>query len=173
MIITCSVASINEGDTVSTLRFGNRAKAVQNKPIINQEISNDQYKLMLAKLDEKTNSYKNYISQLESCLRKNKVNESAWTARSNDENILDLIDKTDIQNDSVVLDDAKIKEQEENILKLEEKNKILETGNEKYIAKIKMMEEKLNSKEEDYRLLLAKYTNLEDTNHMQNDIIDE
>ena len=173
LIITCSGASINEGDTVSTLRFGNRAKAVQNKPIINQEISIDQYKIMLARIEEKNLSYQNYIKQLEGTLRKNKVPETTWTAKSTDDNNLDQVDKTDIQNDYGLFDEAKIKEQQEKITNLDEKNKGLESEKEKFITKIKMMDEKVSSKEEDYRLLLAKYTNLEDTNQMQNDVIDE
>jgi len=63
LIITCSGASENEGDTLSTLRFGNRAKAVQNKPKINQEISVEQYKLMVMKLEEGKVTIENYALQ--------------------------------------------------------------------------------------------------------------
>jgi kinesin family member 5 len=39
LIITCSPASFNEAETISTLRFGKRAKKVRNKPKINKEVS--------------------------------------------------------------------------------------------------------------------------------------
>lgn len=81
LIVTCSTAVINEGDTLSTLRFGNRAKAVQNQPKINQEITVEQYKLILAKLDEKFTGLQGYAGQLESVLRKNKIPEPSWAEK--------------------------------------------------------------------------------------------
>lgn len=39
LIITCSLSAFNDRETLSTLRFGNRAKAIKNKPIANTERS--------------------------------------------------------------------------------------------------------------------------------------
>lgn len=37
LIITCSPSSFNEAETLSTLRFGVRAKSIKNTPKINRE----------------------------------------------------------------------------------------------------------------------------------------
>ena len=48
LIITCSSTVYNELETISTLRFGIRAKAVKNKPKVNKECTIAELKLMLA-----------------------------------------------------------------------------------------------------------------------------
>lgn len=47
MIITLSPAQINLAETLSSLRFGQRAMAVQNKPKQNKELSSNELKVML------------------------------------------------------------------------------------------------------------------------------
>lgn len=47
LIITCSPSSYNEAETISTLRFGQRAKKIQNKPKINKEMSIAELKMLL------------------------------------------------------------------------------------------------------------------------------
>jgi kinesin family protein 5 len=39
LIITCSPAKYNLDETISTLKFGARAKQVKNKPKINKELT--------------------------------------------------------------------------------------------------------------------------------------
>eukprot|EP01015_Nassula_variabilis_P035150 TRINITY_DN8786_c0_g1_i2.p1 TRINITY_DN8786_c0_g1~~TRINITY_DN8786_c0_g1_i2.p1 ORF type:complete len:192 (-),score=48.21 TRINITY_DN8786_c0_g1_i2:11-586(-) len=39
LIIACSMCSYNDKETLSTLRFGNRAKSIKNKPMVNVERS--------------------------------------------------------------------------------------------------------------------------------------
>lgn len=39
LIITCSPSNSNDSETLSTLRFGTRAKTIENKPKINKEVS--------------------------------------------------------------------------------------------------------------------------------------
>jgi len=48
LIITCSAASYNAAETLSTLRFGKRAKLIKNKPKVNRSYSVAEYKHMLA-----------------------------------------------------------------------------------------------------------------------------
>ena len=52
LIITCSPASYNEPETLSTLRFGVRAKAIKNKPKVNKEYSIAELKLLLNQANE-------------------------------------------------------------------------------------------------------------------------
>ena len=53
LIVTVSSALFNENETLSTLRFGLRAKAVKNKPVVNKELSMAELRLMVAKANEK------------------------------------------------------------------------------------------------------------------------
>jgi len=39
LIVTCSPSSFNSEETLSTLRFGNRAKAIKNKAHVNREFT--------------------------------------------------------------------------------------------------------------------------------------
>nr|BAN16545.1 ADB2008819 [Acytostelium subglobosum] len=66
LIINCSPSSYNEVETVSTLRFGNRAKNIKNKAKINQERSAAELKILLAKAEKEIESLKEYTKELES-----------------------------------------------------------------------------------------------------------
>ena len=52
LIVTCSPSPFNEAETLSTLRFGVRAKSIKNKPKVNREYTIGELKLMLAKVNE-------------------------------------------------------------------------------------------------------------------------
>ena len=52
LIITCSPSSFNEEETISTLRFGARAKKIKNKPKINKESTIEELMEKLAKAEE-------------------------------------------------------------------------------------------------------------------------
>ena len=52
-IITCSPSLYNEAETVSTLRFGKRAKMIKNKLTQNKELSLEQLKILLTKAEKK------------------------------------------------------------------------------------------------------------------------
>lgn len=52
LIINCSPSLYNENETLSTLRFGFRAKSIKNKPKINREYSILELKSLLAKAHE-------------------------------------------------------------------------------------------------------------------------
>jgi len=47
LIVTCSASLYNEQETISTLRFGIRAKNVKNKPVINKEITTAELQIQL------------------------------------------------------------------------------------------------------------------------------
>ncbi|KAJ2665319.1 hypothetical protein IWW48_000207 [Coemansia sp. RSA 1200] len=65
LIINCSPSSFNASETVSTLRFGMRAKSIKNKAKVNQEFSPAELKLMLKKSRAQCISFQAYISALE------------------------------------------------------------------------------------------------------------
>lgn len=53
LIITCSPSLYNEAETISTLRFGKRAKMIKNKLTQNKELSLEQLKILLTKAEKK------------------------------------------------------------------------------------------------------------------------
>jgi kinesin family protein 5 len=65
LIINCSPSSYNDAETISTLRFGVRAKAIKNKAKINAELSPAELKQLLRKAQSQVTSFENYISTLE------------------------------------------------------------------------------------------------------------
>ncbi|KAJ1667030.1 hypothetical protein IW140_002242 [Coemansia sp. RSA 1813] len=65
LIINCSPSSFNASETVSTLRFGMRAKSIKNKAKVNQEFSPAELKLMLKKSRAQCITFQAYVSALE------------------------------------------------------------------------------------------------------------
>jgi kinesin family protein 5 len=65
LIITCSPHPYNEAETISTMRFGIRAKAIKNKPKVNRELTVAELKLMLAKSERENQRKDQRIAALE------------------------------------------------------------------------------------------------------------
>lgn len=65
LIINCSPSSYNDAETLSTLRFGVRAKAIKNKAKINAELSPLELKQLLKKAQHQVTTYENHVSALE------------------------------------------------------------------------------------------------------------
>ena len=84
LIINCSPSSYNEQETLSTLRFGVRAKAIKNKAKINAELSPLELKQLLKKSQGQITTYESYLSSLEIELQAWRSGESVpkerWTA---------------------------------------------------------------------------------------------
>ena len=66
LIINCSPSTYNEAETISTLRFGMRAKTIKNKAKINAELSPLELKQLLKKAQGQITTYEGYLSNLES-----------------------------------------------------------------------------------------------------------
>jgi kinesin family protein 5 len=65
LIINCSPSAYNYDETVSTLRFGERAKTIKQKAKVNEELSPAQLKALLKKSQGTLTTYEGYISSLE------------------------------------------------------------------------------------------------------------
>jgi kinesin family protein 5 len=65
LIINASPSSFNESETLSTLRFGMRAKSIKNKAKINQELSALELKALLRRVEQQSLTFKDYIELLE------------------------------------------------------------------------------------------------------------
>ncbi|KAI8866857.1 kinesin-domain-containing protein [Ramicandelaber brevisporus] len=69
LIINCSPCVFNEAETVSTLRFGMRAKTIKNKAKINQDLSPAELKALLKRAKSETVTYQQYIQLMEGELK--------------------------------------------------------------------------------------------------------
>ena len=65
LIITCSPAKYNLDETVSTLKFGSRAKKIKNKPKINKELSLKELQYLYEEEKRKNEIKTRRIRQLE------------------------------------------------------------------------------------------------------------
>ena len=71
LIITCSPSIYNESETLSTLRFGERAKKIKNKPKINKEITVAELQKLVERLKENLKQANARINQLENFIKQN------------------------------------------------------------------------------------------------------
>eukprot|EP00826_Nyctotherus_ovalis_P022017 TRINITY_DN17208_c0_g1_i3.p1 TRINITY_DN17208_c0_g1~~TRINITY_DN17208_c0_g1_i3.p1 ORF type:complete len:716 (-),score=267.91 TRINITY_DN17208_c0_g1_i3:108-2255(-) len=65
LVITVSPAMYNAAETLSTCRFGMRAKSIKNKAVVNKIPSISELQLTIKKLQEEVNASYNKISKLE------------------------------------------------------------------------------------------------------------
>ncbi|CAD6590665.1 MAG: hypothetical protein TREMPRED_005838 [Tremellales sp. Tagirdzhanova-0007] len=83
LIINCSPASFNEAETLSTLRFGMRAKSIKNKARVNVEMSPAELKALLKKTVAELASVREHATCLEEEVKMwrngKKVDKAEWT----------------------------------------------------------------------------------------------
>jgi kinesin family protein 5 len=84
LIINCSPSSYNEAESISTLRFGARAKTIKNKAKVNADLSPAELKALLKRVKGDAVSYKSYIAALENEISLwrsgQKVPEPSWAS---------------------------------------------------------------------------------------------
>ena len=71
LIVTCSPSPYNVAETISSLRFGVRAKGIKNKPKINREYTIAELKLLLTKAQEEIEKRDRIIIKYEENFKKN------------------------------------------------------------------------------------------------------
>ena len=76
LIVNCSPSNYNDAETVSTLRFGMRAKAIKNKAKINAEISPAELKALLKKAQSQVTSFESYVQSLDAEVQQWRAGES-------------------------------------------------------------------------------------------------
>ena len=76
LIINCSPSSYNVEETLGTLRFGVRAKAIKNKAKINAELSPMELKLLLKKAQHQITTYESYLADLQGEVQSWRVGET-------------------------------------------------------------------------------------------------
>lgn len=88
LVINCSPSSYNDQETLSTLRFGTRAKAIKNKAKVNAELSPAELKALLKKAQSQVTTFENYVHALDSEVQQWRKGESVpqdqWTPKMKD-----------------------------------------------------------------------------------------
>lgn len=73
LIITCSPSHHNDLETLSTLRFGHRAKSIKNTPKINREFTLVELKILLERAEKKLEERDKRIITLEEILKEKDI----------------------------------------------------------------------------------------------------
>ena len=118
LIITCSPSIYNESETLSTLRFGLRAKKIKNKPKINKEVTVAELQKLVDKLKENLKKANNRITQLENFIRQNglRVPESSYKIEEDEEEKSKEIEEKAKEKDAKnILEEIKKKKEYKNM----------------------------------------------------------
>ena len=118
LIITCSPSIYNESESLSTLRFGERAKKIKNKPKINKEITVAELQKLVTQLKENLKKADARISQLENYIRQNGLSVPASDYRKEEdeeEKRKQKEEKEKSRNEEKEIDEIKNKISKENI----------------------------------------------------------
>lgn len=138
LVICCSPSSWNGEETLSTLRFGNRAKSIKNNAKVNKEYTAKELKKMLDKTKKELKSMKSYAEGLEEELKLIKINGTSETS-------------TDGTSTTITLEKlphvAELKDRNEELEKLLEEEK-------KRVEELLDLKEKLEDESNDYKLKL-------------------
>jgi len=68
LIVTCSPHPFNELETISTLRFGSRARNIKNQPKVNREYTIPELKKLLEKTEAELDIQKCKVKALENII---------------------------------------------------------------------------------------------------------
>ncbi|CEG50308.1 kinesin heavy chain [Plasmopara halstedii] len=105
LIINVSPSSFNASETISTIRFGLRAKSIKNKAVVNEQRSVAEYEALLAAADKKIAKQQTYIIALEAQLAGKETLEEtvsvAGVVGSKDLNGIAEVAKTENSSDTL------------------------------------------------------------------------
>ena len=101
LIITCSPSIYNESETLSTLRFGERAKKIKNKPKINKEVTVAELQKLISQLKENLKKANARITQLENYIKQKNltVPEGNYKKEEDEEEIEEKEKGKDVQKE--------------------------------------------------------------------------
>ena len=101
LIITCSPSIYNESETLSTLRFGERAKKIKNKPKINKEVTIAELQKLISQLKENLKKANARITQLENYIKQKNltVPEGNYKKEEDEEEIEEKEKERDAQKE--------------------------------------------------------------------------
>ena len=159
LIVTCSPSPYNDSETISTLRFGIRAKSIKNKPKVNREYTINELKLMLAQAKEELVKKDRIIAALKKSLN------SSGVVLPNDEKLaidpLEEAEEAEELKDSIQNSDLYAQV----IMELEDLQKKLydsETLNKKYKSLIEDLQEDNSQIRQDHNFIYKQIKDLQD-----------
>ena len=133
LIITCSPSVFNESETLSTLRFGERAKKIRNKAKINKEVTVMELQRIIDSLNEKLKNANKRIIQLENYIKNNGLVVPMSDYKVNDEEKKENEDDEEESNLNV-----------NNVIKIDEEDeKLINEFKDKFDDDIKNINENL------------------------------
>ena len=112
LVIACSPSPYNESETLSTLRFGERAKSIKNKPKVNKELTVDELKRQISKLEEQVREKDTKIKEFENFLKSKGLEMKS-------EEKVEVGEKTIPKEGEVVINNKEIEEMKNQIIQLE------------------------------------------------------
>ena len=133
LIITCSPSVFNESETLSTLRFGERAKKIRNKAKINKEVTVMELQRIIDSLNKKLKNANKRIIQLENYIKNNGLVVPMSDYKVNDEEKKENEDDEEESNLNV-----------NNVIKIDEEDeKLINEFKDKFDDDIKNINENL------------------------------
>ena len=128
LIITCSPSVYNQHETISTLRFGERAKRIKNKPKINKEVTVAELKIEIENLEKIIQRFNKRTNQLYQFIENNGLkvpSEDDYTFLKENkimENLTNLDIINDDSNNMIINNDNK-SENSNNNMSINENNR--------------------------------------------------
>ena len=155
LIVTCSPSPYNESETISSLRFGVRAKFIRNKAKVNKEYTIAELKLLLSKSQEELEKRAIIIAKLEERLKTNDhtLSDISFSFRLDDEKIdLDevMAQLEDYKSRITELCESNSNFQQESEYLVEE-NQLLKNENSKLLATLAMLRDRVKSSEDELK----------------------
>ena len=161
LIVTCSPSKYNEGETISTLKFGVRAKLIKNKPTVNEELSREvllinlsRAELKIKTLNQHVNFLKDYITDTLGATVPEFAAHSVTETKTEKK-----------QPGETTMDPEKMKEYESKIKSLEVELEKIKEDKVNITAKIETAKEQNINQETKINQLIEKLKNLGDTNN--------
>lgn len=151
LIITCSPSPYNESETMSTLRFGIRAKAIKNKPKVNKEFTVAELKVLLSRAEEQILKKDIYIKELEDLLSKAGIliPSSEDSDRKNEEEQNEMFKELKEAKDSLNIEYEKNEGLQSELINAKTLNESLEEDLKSLKGLINNLENSLNDKNEE------------------------
>lgn len=103
LIIAVSPSSFNASETVSTLRFGNRAKSIENKAKVNQTRSVEELEALLQRAEKAIDAQANYILALTTQLQAKQALEAPAAGTVTLEEGKVIVDASKLEQDAATI----------------------------------------------------------------------
>ncbi|TMW56599.1 hypothetical protein Poli38472_006609 [Pythium oligandrum] len=159
LLVCGSCSSYNAEETLSTLRFGSRAKSIKNKPKVNEERTVAEYKQLL---QEKEQAILSLLAQLKK-LSDTSAPDTAQLNEDQTRTIQELTSKIEQLEDDQASKISEISTLEERVVELETKQTEwkekelelvkFEQQRDEYVSKLKFVESELAAKTKQYEEL--------------------